>query len=903
MMADASFIKLQNTSSGTVEVHVDALSGGTYKRVGDYTSDFSPADAGNGTWQLFWSQGGAPLLGFIKLRNTGSGTVEVHVDALSDGTYKRVGDYTSDFSPADAGNGTWQLFGFQGGAPMLGFIKLSNTAGTVEVHVDALSGGTYKRVGDYTSDFSRVDAGNGSWQLFGYQGGAPLLGFMKLRSTGSGTVEVHVDALSGGTYERVGDYTSDFSPADAGNGTWQLFGFQSGAPMLGFIELSNTAGTVEVDVDALSGGAYKRVGDYTSDFSPADASNGTWQLWTGIAALVLSGGASHGDFQVGAVRRLFEAGFQPDLIVSASVGSINAIKIAEQGALAATGEPSGLENIWLGLQNNASMYTDNSDFSSAESALSAGFSQIESLAGQVGSDVNWRNWAPQVLGDMAAGGTAGAFLGPVGAAAGTGAGAVVGLLTTLFESGSDMEQLGDAAQPVLQGLQSLLEASSIYSLDPVQTLLFNNTVIDPDKVEKSLINLLMATVSLETGDLRYVTGEGAVMNQDTTTPYRSPPVNACGSEAANVQSILNAIQAAYKSAEADGPVAGGQLRPPPAGLIQELRTELAKAQAALAACQAAAAASGPQPVTTDARTAALASASIPMIFQPVQIGVENYVDGGTRSQVPISGAIAAGATSIWAVDCNYPSIGPATDPFSGQLITSFDGANFLQIADRAAGQIMPYQMELTDDATVSQSGTVILVQPEWDAHNAFTIDPGLILIRIAHGYMRTDDTMLAQLVFGNTLATSVNAISEALYTTNIVQLRTQIWETEYQVVEWNNVVDADGTVETPTPSTTVYVGGLSAVRQLKRELQQLVTARTQGVNLTNGSPIVLNGIQLNTLFGASSPGGRIPEQPTLPDTWWLQWEAHQPPLNAVFTSPATPELWDASNPFTPIPIP
>jgi hypothetical protein len=42
----------------------------------------------------------APNASFIKLRNTG-GTVEVHWDALSDASYKRVADYTSDFSPAD----------------------------------------------------------------------------------------------------------------------------------------------------------------------------------------------------------------------------------------------------------------------------------------------------------------------------------------------------------------------------------------------------------------------------------------------------------------------------------------------------------------------------------------------------------------------------------------------------------------------------------------------------------------------------------------------------------------------------------------------------------------------------------------------------------------------------------
>jgi hypothetical protein len=233
MAAGLSFIKLRNVGGGTVEVHLDALEGGSYKRIGDYTSDFSPADADNGTWQLFGSQNGAPILGFIKLRNVGSGTVEVHLDALEGSSYKRIGDYTSDFGPADADIGAWQLFGSQNGAPILGFIKLQQVgSGKLEVHLDALEGGSYKRIGDYTSDFFPSDAGLGTWQLFasssdwirGSQNGVPILGFIKLQQVGRGKLEVHLDALEGGSYKRIGDYTSDFLPSDANNGVWSLQG-------------------------------------------------------------------------------------------------------------------------------------------------------------------------------------------------------------------------------------------------------------------------------------------------------------------------------------------------------------------------------------------------------------------------------------------------------------------------------------------------------------------------------------------------------------------------------------------------------------------------------------------------------------------------------------------------------
>jgi predicted acylesterase/phospholipase RssA len=51
-------------------------------------------------------------------------------------------------------------------------------------------------------------------------------------------------------------------------------------------------------------------------------------------AIALSGGAAHGDFEVGVVRYLYEHGLVPKIICGTSVGSINGLKLAE-------GEPAG----------------------------------------------------------------------------------------------------------------------------------------------------------------------------------------------------------------------------------------------------------------------------------------------------------------------------------------------------------------------------------------------------------------------------------------------------------------------------------------------------------------------------------------------------------------------------------
>jgi len=62
---------------------------------------------------------------------------------------------------------------------------------------------------------------------------------------------------------------------------------------------------------------------------------------------VLSGGANYGAVQVGMLRALFAAGIEPDAVIGASVGAINA------AALACDPTPEGIDRlteVWLGLR-------------------------------------------------------------------------------------------------------------------------------------------------------------------------------------------------------------------------------------------------------------------------------------------------------------------------------------------------------------------------------------------------------------------------------------------------------------------------------------------------------------------------------------------------------------------------
>jgi NTE family protein len=66
-------------------------------------------------------------------------------------------------------------------------------------------------------------------------------------------------------------------------------------------------------------------------------------------AFVLSGGGPYGALQVGALQALFEAGVRPDLVVGASVGSLNAAFVAFDPSIAGV---ERLRRVWLDFGSN-----------------------------------------------------------------------------------------------------------------------------------------------------------------------------------------------------------------------------------------------------------------------------------------------------------------------------------------------------------------------------------------------------------------------------------------------------------------------------------------------------------------------------------------------------------------------
>ncbi len=192
-------------------------------------------------------------------------------------------------------------------------------------------------------------------------------------------------------------------------------------------------------------------------------------------AFSLSGGGSQGSFETGVLRFLYDdLGFRPAILVGSSVGAVIAAKLAE-GDDPETGRRAidEVETIWRGLRSNDDMWL-------AEPWL-------DKLRSQV-------SWASELRGRAAEHGTAGSQ-----------ARVVVRML------GEVVRRLPES-DGTIDALRQAMRARSLLSMDPVRTLLERN--VDPDRVAASGILLRVGTVSLESGELRYITERGELLSRD-----------------------------------------------------------------------------------------------------------------------------------------------------------------------------------------------------------------------------------------------------------------------------------------------------------------------------------------------------------------------------------------------------
>lgn len=186
--------------------------------------------------------------------------------------------------------------------------------------------------------------------------------------------------------------------------------------------------------------------------------------------LAISGGGSLGSFEAGVLRFVYDhAAIAPVAIAGNSAGGLNAAKLAEGDRPDGPRAIDEVERIWRSLRINADMWEPEPWLVRLQASAS---------------------WAAAVRGHLADGSS--------GANAVRVAARVVGSLV----------RRPPETDGALDAVREALTAQSLLSIDPVAALL--DRELDEERVAASGIALRVGAVSLESGELRYVTETGAL---------------------------------------------------------------------------------------------------------------------------------------------------------------------------------------------------------------------------------------------------------------------------------------------------------------------------------------------------------------------------------------------------------
>jgi len=211
-------------------------------------------------------------------------------------------------------------------------------------------------------------------------------------------------------------------------------------------------------------------------------------------AFVLSGGGSKGDFQVGALTALQEAGIHPDIVCGTSVGALNALMLAQgDNGLAE------LRRIWLGLRRNDHMWLFEEWWQDVDPTM-----RHHVVAMMLGEEVADAGAPWSVPTGTLVGAAAGAMSAP---------GVLIGALVGAVVSGVVQTLHADAFRNLLTLLST--KARALLNLNPTRALMAEH--FDLTKFAdfvRSGKQLRLAVVGLESGELCYVTEAGELLRRD-----------------------------------------------------------------------------------------------------------------------------------------------------------------------------------------------------------------------------------------------------------------------------------------------------------------------------------------------------------------------------------------------------
>jgi NTE family protein len=453
-------------------------------------------------------------------------------------------------------------------------------------------------------------------------------------------------------------------------------------------------------------------------------------------AIVLSGGGSMGDFEVGALHYLYQKGVRPDLLCTTSVGSVNGLKLAE-GETGPDAGLAGLTSLWLSLTSSDEFFAEADwlqgednvsrflwqllrDFASALPTPTAERlavnDDLQQLSAAEADAVKARRAEIVVdeLKDLDQLATIGVLL-P----------SPLGVVSTLEFA----VRVVTTVAAVVGVASGLITESSLLTLLPLEALA--RAKIDTGKVAQWAAaggRLRMATVALESGELWYVTESQKVERRDGTLLLgAAAPVPAACQALANALGDAEAELTANLQLAARGDLPGGM------GELARLRRAARDARAALDACVARQPPAGKLPITIDLVTGMVASASIPVYFPPRLVGSENCVDGGIRAVMPVEAALSSGADPIYAIHASRSGLDWESGPggFWPMYASAYRSLPEIAIDEIAYRDGHPIGGPLP--------GKFMLIEPQMDIHTIFTVYPAFVRQRMAYGWMCAAD--------------------------------------------------------------------------------------------------------------------------------------------------------------------
>jgi hypothetical protein len=255
---DLAFIKGTNTQSGTIEIDLIAGSSDFSQDIAHNTTALVQAESANGDFLLADTDNDSPDLYYVKRRNTGSPTnMELHI-LTGKSTYTAFSSHIIlPLLHADDANGDFALADFDGdGVPDLVFIKRRDTGtGTIELHVLG-SRSKYKKFFLHTGTaLAGAEDMDGDFRVADVNGdGAPELIYIKRRNTAGAFVEAHILDRASEFKNFVVHSVTMFGTADTANGTFLLGDYNAD----GWKELASLnpsaarGGSLEIDVAPLA---------------------------------------------------------------------------------------------------------------------------------------------------------------------------------------------------------------------------------------------------------------------------------------------------------------------------------------------------------------------------------------------------------------------------------------------------------------------------------------------------------------------------------------------------------------------------------------------------------------------------------------------------------------------------